>query len=62
MNTKPQIELMKRNSRCNYISCNWLYQGSEDDGSIRLKSPSKHLSDILVMPQHGKHIHKGWKD
>jgi len=52
MNTKPVVEMYKRNQPCNYLSGDWLYQGSED-GGIRLKSTCKNVSDLIV-PFHRK--------
>ena len=45
---------MKINEACNYLGADWLYAGESDDG-IMLKSPSKHLSGLLV-PYHRKHM------
>ncbi len=47
---------MKINEACNYLGADWLYAGESDDG-IMLKSPSKHLSGLLV-PYHRKHMIK----
>ena len=58
MNTKPRIELMKKNSYCSYLSADWIYEGVESTG-IRLKSPDKHLADMVVPFERSNYIKEG---
>jgi len=52
--------MFKVNQAVNYQGCNWLYV-STTRGSIELKSPSKHINNVVVDKPYTKHIHLGWK-
>jgi len=49
---------MKKFEYCNYLGCDWIYCGKEERG-IRLKSMSKHLSDVVVDYGREKMINTG---
>jgi len=51
--------MFKINSRVNYLGADWQVK-TVGNGEVTLKSPSKHLNDVVVESRYWKHIRAGW--